>query len=128
MTTRTAERAQFLTDILTTAVEGGINYWATIVTYKWVDLPPAQYHVDLYETEEAEEIENDDDIKVFHVDIDVIAKGIGILLETRKDRGPEDYWAQFKLANRTNSEDGDYDADVADCILQAGLFGEVVYG
>lgn len=32
---RTPERAQFLADIITTAVEGGIGYWSTVSVYRW---------------------------------------------------------------------------------------------
>jgi hypothetical protein len=37
------------------------------------------------------------------------------------------YW-QYVQAFNSNGADGDYDADVADMIVQFGLFGEVVYG
>lgn len=34
-TTRTPEQADFLTHVITTAVEGGINYWASVTGYHW---------------------------------------------------------------------------------------------
>jgi hypothetical protein len=127
---RSDERNQFLTDVLTTAVEGGINYWAAVSGYQW-DVPLGQAHVDVWETEET-----DDDYGTHwpdtyfphRVTVDTIAKGIGILVAERKGHSPASYWHQFVLANRTNGEEGDYDAGIADDILQAGIFGKVVYG
>lgn len=123
---RTDKRKEFLTDLLTTAVEGGINYWAGVIRYKWdTDTGTAlgEAFVDLYETEEAYD-KKPEDIEVFHVTIDTIAHGIGILREKHAHYPPKAFWE----ADRTNGEDGDYDAGDADAILQAGLFGEVVYG
>lgn len=37
MSTTTTDRAQFLADIITTALEGGIGYWATATHYEWHD-------------------------------------------------------------------------------------------
>lgn len=38
------------------------------------------------------------------------------------------YWRQFLVAEATHGCDGDFDADVADIVVQMGLFGQVVYG
>jgi hypothetical protein len=35
ITTRSPERADFLTTVITTAAEGGINYWAAVGGYRW---------------------------------------------------------------------------------------------
>jgi hypothetical protein len=128
MTSRSPERIQFLKDVLITAVEGGINYWGAVADYD-----PDAGTVTVYEMEEGKwddatgYVEYPNDYIPSRVTIDTIAKGIGILLEQRKDHDPKSYWHQFVIANRTNSEDGDYDAGQADDILQAGLFGSVVY-
>lgn len=39
-----------------------------------------------------------------------------------------EYWEQFLESERTNGDEGDYDGDVADAVVQLGLFDEVVYG
>lgn len=78
------------------------------------------------------------------VDADVIRRGVTLFkrrclgeIDSRgKDVPPgkrtvlreDHYWRQFLVAERTNGEDGDYDAEVADQILQFGLFGQAVYG
>ncbi|WP_338857907.1 hypothetical protein WDY80_24485 (plasmid) [Gordonia hongkongensis] len=41
MTTRTATRTAFLTDVYTCALEGGIGYWATCSSYRWSNDPRA---------------------------------------------------------------------------------------
>lgn len=135
---RSPEREQFLADILTTAVEGGINYWAQVSEYKHEHsgVPVAETFAVVHEVDPDEGIEEDEDgyaVRGLRVTIDTIAHGIQVLT-TGENAGKSftvsgaDYWKQFLLSNRTNGEDGDYDADIADNILQAGLFGEVVYG
>lgn len=112
---RSVAREEFLKDVLITAVEGGINYWASVDDYE-----PYKGTVTIIEEEEG---------APFKVTMDTVAKGIGI---ARKERigsmiGLE-YVKQFWLADETNGEDGDYDADIADQIIQLAIFGKVVYG
>jgi hypothetical protein len=127
-TRRSPERVQFLKDVLITAVEGGINYWGAVADYD-----PDAGTVTVYEMEEGEfdpgtgYVEYPDNYVPHKVTIETIAHGIAVLLEQRKGHDPKNYWHQFVIANRTNGEDGDYDAGQADDILQAGLFDTVVY-
>lgn len=95
--------------------------------------------------------DGDEDKKALHIDIDVIARGVTRFKEwmagekrnqlgglvkpdaekawLRDPYAPTNrYWKQFLLSERTNGDDGDYDADVADAIVQLALFDEVVYG
>lgn len=132
MTKRSPEREQFLANILTTAVEGGINYWAAVSEYRHeyckppVTIAETSVKVHEFEPEEGETDENGYAEEGVLVTIDTIAKGIGVLAKSTGYHAG--YWKEFWLANRTNSEDGDYDAGIADSILQAGIFGEVIYG
>jgi hypothetical protein len=139
MATRTAEREQFLADIIIGAVEGGTGYWAVCLWYR---------HDDEGETaavlgEETELIEYADQFlatygrkvkigelieagKAAKVTVETVAKGLG-----RIKRGEvgvrSDILEAIKQGDAEN--DGCYiDADGADVIVQAGLFGEVVYG
>lgn len=115
---RSPERIQFLEDVLTTAIEGGIQYWSEVFIYN-------------IDGETFATIADEDG--EYNITIDTIAKGIRILT-TGDNAGHAfsmcgmDYWKQFILANKTNGEDGDFDADIADNIVQAGIFGEIVYG
>lgn len=127
---KTPERIQFLSDVLITAVEGGINYWTQVSGYDPDNGDPELRGVtvwpDLDDFEDGQ-LQTNVPGGGIRVTLETLAKGIGIL-----DRDTEHYhhgyWMQFWLANRTNGDDGDYDAGIADCILQAGVFGEVVYG
>lgn len=132
---RTAERIEFLSDILTTAVEGGINDWAEVSEYKHEYCTPPVAKADTFAI--VHEIEEDDEVGT-KVTIDTIARGIRVIKNMKRSDGTPfqpnyfgdggSYWRQFLLADRTNGDDGDYDAIVADWIVQAGLFGEIVYG
>jgi hypothetical protein len=103
-------REQFLKDVLTTAVEGGIQYWANVRIY----------HPD--------RVELDDDGGNPHtVTTKTISHGISLARRVGlKSLSGDDYVKEWWLAD--NGEDGDYDADIADQILQLGLFEKVVYG
>lgn len=116
MSTRSTEREQFLADIIISAVEGGTGYWAAVSRYRH-DCPAADTTATLHD---------EDDGKVYVLTIDTIATGIGrVLGDGFKVRG--DILDQVKCGSRENDA-GEIDADGADVIVQAALFGEVVYG
>lgn len=124
MTKRSEAREQFLKDVLITAVEGGINYWSAVSDY---DPDAGTVKVHEYEPDEGETDQWGYAEVGVTVDLDSIAKGIGVL-NGKGEAWRTGYWAEFWRANRTNGEDGDYDAEIADVIVQTALFGEVVYG
>lgn len=80
------------------------------------------------------------------LDADVINLGIKRILDSRKPDAPKNQygheeWRQrtacgvrddiyngLAACDRSNGDGGDYDADGADCIVQAGLWGHIVYG
>lgn len=133
MTRRSDKRAEFLASVMTTAIEGGISYWAEVGNYRWgfSDLGKSDGSK-LVEDEQAFANATvwdgeDDEAKPVEVDIETIAKGIRLVSDGKVSIS-NDRRANVMLANRTNGDDGDIDADIADCILQAGMFGEVVYG
>lgn len=128
MTKRSPERAQFLTDTLVTAIEGGINYWASVSDYHW-------HYPNIHEDGVANAYatildREDEDAEPVRVDLDTIARGWGLYKRLYKGESisGREYGKQALLANRTNGDDGDFDADVADNVLQLGLLGEIVYG
>ena len=110
-------RTEFLTGILCTAAEGGINYWAGVGTYKW-DGPAGLRQIQLVEREE-----DPKDPKGQHtVTLKTIEKGLGLIRAVAPNR------QDLFLADQTDGEDGDFDAADADAIVQIALFGELVYG
>lgn len=139
---RSAERVEFLTDILTGAIESGSAGWFVVHEYRWQDMG-----ADAYAVIESDAIE-DDDTK-FRIDLDVIARGLGVIRNAvlRIDsKSPNDgevlhnvktgerlYLSvsarkNIMLADRTNAEDGDLDVIDYFAIVECGLFGAVVYG
>lgn len=120
---RSKERAEFLQDVLITAVEGGTGYWAAVSGYRYDDDKPETASVTLHPL-------NDDtgefDGPAHAVTIDTIAAGIG-----RIKRGDLSINSALRgtILNASDENDaGDIDADGADAIVQAALFGELVYG
>lgn len=111
------EMVEFVDDICCTAFEGGINYW---VDY-------AEYVEDRLGAYMSEHVANggsiimygyEDDEK-FYLDRNAILNGI------------EKYISEFGSRNLiSNGKIDTYnvDAEVADCIVQLGLFGELIYG
>ena len=123
-----SQRDKFYLDILTTAVEGGINYWAEIHHYKWRDADggtDVEAHAVLTDAEAL-------DGKMHTVCLATIRKGINLL---RNGGGhhikPAPEWFHKKWRDAyagCGDASWDFDAGDADCVVQAGLFGEVVYG
>lgn len=100
---------QLLWDLMTTAVEGGINYWGSVQsTTRDDDLNVLNFSVvDLESAEDGEsEIYTVDAVKMLHA------------LQALLTQYP---W-------RRRIVDEDYDAEDADCVVQMACFGEVMYG
>ena len=111
-TTITYSRTFTLTDkdvqnIFVTAMEGGIDYWATIMVYDWPKI--------------VGEIVNEDTGKRHEVNAMTVLDGI----EYVASRVGMDWYAG-PLMERIETED--YDASDADAIIQAGLFDDIIYG
>lgn len=117
MPARTDERATFLADIIIAAVEGGTGYWASVSAYKWTlgpELTTATLHPE-------------DEPDTSHVvTLDTIAHGIAVI-RREEHLARVDIRTAILQADRY-SDAGDIDADAADVIVQAALFGELVYG
>lgn len=120
-TTRSKERTECLADILITAVEDGcLNTWRVVSCY--VHTPAEDARVLIHE------IEDEDTETVHAVGLDTIAKGLG-----KVERGEDgcklnsEILGAVMLAQRDNDPSG-FDAYSADAVMQAGIFGEVIYG
>lgn len=130
------QRASFLADLLICAVEGGIQYWAEVTAYSWATPTPAGSGAEpiataatcatLYATDEPA-LELVATIATMAHGLQILTTG-GNIGRSAATSGPQ-YWEQFRnVCARSDGAEGDYDADIADNILQAGLFGEIVYG
>lgn len=134
MPTKTDTRKQFLIDVFTTALEGGIGYWSLCYQYHWTLEPEGDslgnpdldgFYAVIEETEEPF-IEGEPGHRITQ---DTIVKGL-----SRIDAGTPDtlhlhasYIGRIIGASRANDA-GMLDAADADIVVQVGLFGEVVYG
>lgn len=152
--TKSAERQMFLWDVMSTALEGGVNSWsAADEIVREVDPgedrplsdPRAMFHYSEYvlfcseggpEPSECglSTKENPIDVCPGHrVDPDVIARGIGLasLSAVKGDQqGIGWHYSQRRHVIEGNRENdaGDIDAFDANCIVQLGVFGSVIYG
>ena len=148
MAKRTYARKLFLSNVLTTAAEGGVNYWGHVNAYNWADESkgedPAESEFDIWvpaenvadtETQPREYRTGRDRERygVYHVNIDTIAKGINFLGAGKSKYVDPDIALRYRKANKLDEydeydEDGWIDGSAADNIVQAGLFGELIFG
>ena len=85
-----------------------------------------------------------EDLAPLRIDLNVMAHGAKLMnwfvqglidgdgkqvpLDQIKPWRDDHYYWQYVQAYNSNGQDGDYDAGVADMVVQFGLFGSVVYG
>jgi hypothetical protein len=119
---RTAEREQFLADIICTAIEGGTGYWAQVSAYKWTE-GAAKTRATIHEINDEETGYSDE--KIF-LTIDTIASGIARIKfgEINVSEGTRQFITQASAEN----DAGMIDAGDADLITQAATLGEIRYG
>lgn len=115
---------ELLTGILDTAHYSGIEYWGLIskvVRTGHTDDNPDGNIVEL-QIVDCEHDPEDGRVEVWVVDFTTLTSGIRGLLEANTNY-------QIDALRRAIAEDdgGEIDADLADCIIQQGLFDEQVY-
>lgn len=126
MVKRSAERQQFLSDLLVTAIEHAGYGFPGIVEYEpEPNGNPALSFAVIYDRydEENEGAEP----KTWRVDIDTMAKGLGIARKLPAGGEVADWVRDLLLSDRTNGDDGDYDVLGALLVLECALFGEPTY-
>lgn len=141
-TRRSQERIDFLTDVLTTAVEHGGYGFFYVDEYRWENVEPGEAYAIVTDKE-------DDEVGSYRIDLDLIAKGLGVIrsAELREitdwdgsavevlhnvKTGERLYLSESQrknilLADRTNYDEGDLDVIDALAVVECGLFGKVVY-
>lgn len=137
MKTRTAERAQFLADVLATAVEHNGYGFFDVTEWHWADeIDPSEWFATI--------VDSEDDSPTWRLDIETMAEGLGVIrraIPATDDDGTYlvnaetferlEYGGrsrdQLLLADRTNGDDGDVDVISALAVLECALFGRVVY-
>ena len=122
-TTKT-DRKQFLSDVFTIALEGGIDYWAVVTQYHHSE--EDKEDLDFYAIV-SDCCEGDETFPDSRIDKNIIRKGINEIINNKNLKISETIRARIKEASRFNNA-GLIDAGDADCIIQVGLFGELVFG
>lgn len=114
--------AENLADVITAAIEGGINYWASVRVYKWENLPFEDVHAVIHDSQ--------DDGKEYSVTVATIYQGLKSILEgsVKYNVGEGPSVLAMAQAFVLSGDAGDVDAGDADNIVQAGLFSELKYG
>ena len=139
MTKRTEKRAQFLKDVLVTAVESyGYTPWFQFDNYNPDNGTVTVYH------DENEDGEYSDG--PYQINLDDVARGLRLYREAWADpptytspttgettlmypaRNTGSYRYQLLVADRTNGDDGDFDVTTADSVLQMAVLGKEIYG
>lgn len=140
---------ELLSDIVTTAVEGGIGYWSVVTRYKWREtLKQVQTRLaannetadiealealreklpfPIAEIIELEDEDKPEDENPHHtITPEVIRRGMQLAM-TPGILHPNSN--TFRSVHRAlmSMDAGEIDADAADNIVQLGLFGRVVY-
>lgn len=132
MSAMSRERKEFLHGIFTTALEGGIGYWSQASAYRWSkagdgnvdDLEKFVAIVAEWDDEKNDYLHGEKDLTINRA---VIQKGLR-LIGDRVVKVRDDIYKNVVAADRSNGEAGDIDSEIADCIVQAGLFGDIIYG
>jgi hypothetical protein len=115
---------QLLFDVFATAIEGGINYWATVSDYHvWLDGMVGVNDVFGFYAVITDE---EGDGTTYRIDRKTMAKGYELATTTVCNV----YWqCERPPFHSAVTEDGwDHDALDADAVLQLGIFGKVIYG
>lgn len=115
--TKANYRNVFFGEITMHAIEshcGGYLGWCSIPRYRWKD-----------REEDVIATIVDDEGKEHHINNDVIRKGIGLILIGDADVRRDIVDTLLEACQMMDA--GDVDAEIADCIIQAALFGEIVY-
>ena len=118
------ERKNFLASVLVTAVEGGIDYWADVGNYTWAQDDRGNLTGASVEVKERDERELTD--KWIPIDLKIIAAGISSIKSGKVNMNPK--IVGYVTMSDVENDASEVDSEVADCIVQAALFGQLVYG
>lgn len=124
------ERDRQLNMVFTTAIEGGINYWARVDSYNWA-VPDSDGFQGISEGRNFNAAIVDDEGKSHTITRAVIVRGISRAYQYMRENVAEyDSYQRHAISdlNYGHWDDVDYDATTADIVVQFGLFNELVYG
>lgn len=103
---------QDLNDLLTTAVEGGVNYWAECRNYRWQNRPITSVEI---REDDQDSAEKPGWHEVNALDL------LPILSKISRNSNQAKGWTVGEIIEN-------HDAEIADIALQLVVFGKVIYG
>lgn len=136
---RSAERTEFLSDVLCAALEGGIGYWSAAddIT-RTPDDGMIGWHysaVTLFEIGDGDDAcsVNDGRCRGHRVTLDTVASAVNKISKTKRADCPGAGGFHYGYVNTVRdasmeNDGGEIDADAADIIVQVAALGSVVYG
>lgn len=128
--TTTTVTDQQLADLFTTAMEGGVSYWAGVSAYHWHLPCPEDTELDHPDLLGFSATLRPEDGEPVVVDRSVLILGLQRLAAGTVTYGSQPWprERQHKLLARLADDTGDYDSSDAEMLVQAGLFGDITYG
>jgi hypothetical protein len=134
ITTTNEVSDDLLWGIFVTALEGGIGYWSVCTEYRHSD-PETRIEdhtnfyavvVDTTEHCDGQVVdENGEPTDLLRIDRAVILKGLQAIAAREVKLAPR---IHADVSAALGGDAGALDAEGADCVVQAGLFNDVVYG
>ena len=123
-TTESLERVDFLASMLVTAVEGGVNYWAEVRNYRWAFAEDGSGRL-VSASVELRDAEADG-VEWMPVTLDTVERGIDRIKKGGVSLA-RSLMAAILLGDLNPEYAGDIDSEAADCIIQVGLLGDIIY-
>lgn len=128
---------QFLSDILTTAMEGGVGYWLRVgkVHRALQDNESQLEEMSIYRVNDPRDADSNEEFDMANfmpgfevnrnhdITLNHVFRGLQRLFEPNVLPHRDDIRREVQ-----RPDDADIDSDAADVILQLGFFGEVVFG
>jgi hypothetical protein len=118
---------QLLHDLFVTAMEGGVNYWASLSLYKW---STGDGHTEDLMGFSAVLHDDEGDTPDIGMPVtrEVMDRGYRLAVDEWRRRISWNCDVDLPRPDRVTEDGWDHDAGDADVIVQLGLFGDVIYG
>lgn len=111
---------EFLRDVMTIAIEGGIDYWAVIRKLE----RDAELNVISFDVKDYAEPNTDSNWK--HINVDKVAEAIEKVLHKKVEIA--DYLRRDIITGYSQADASEIDVESADCVVQIAAYGEIVFG
>lgn len=130
----TDNRKQFLHDVFVTAMEGGIGYWSIATKYHWMNKETEECDldgfyaniVDAMSAGDTDFADTEPDFPPSTINRKVIQRGLKLIREGKAQIAPS--IKEWIVKDDRENEMSRMDANAADCVVQIGLFDQIVYG